>query len=323
MSPRTTAPSIIPITLPTPFAVGPVNCYLLRADPITLIDCGVGYGESRAALVRALAEHGLQPQDVRRLLLTHGHIDHLGQAAWFQSLGAEVWVHPLDLGKALHEEWYAEGQRGILAAGGVPLPVVQNVETVLLQGRRLSPALLPGYRLLAAGDRIPFDGFDLQVLHVPGHCIGHVAYWWEETGALFSGDLLLEGISPNPLAEPLAAGGRALTLEQFLGSLALVSGLKAAAAYPGHGPVVTAPDALITLYRSLHAQRLDQMAAVLPPEGVTAYSLAQRFYPRVQDWNIYLSLSEVLAHLDLLAAQGRARVAGAEAGVQRYYRDRE
>lgn len=328
MPTRTGASAIIPITLPTPFPVGPVHCYLLMAEPITLIDCGVGSPAGRAALVQALAAHGLAPGDIRRVLLTHGHADHLGLAAWLQEQGAEVWLHPLDLGKALHQDWYLRGQQALMAAAGVPAAMVEQVAQLLGQARRLAPALAPDCRLLADGGAVPFAGFDLIPLHTPGHCIGHVAFWWEQEGILFSGDLLLAGISPNPLAEPLAGGGRALPLAQFLASLERVAALcqerpEGAAppvrrAYPGHGPVVAEPGALVAQYRDLHARRLEQVAGALPPGGTTAFALARQFYPHVQAWDIYLALSEVLAHLDLLVARGRARVTAGEGGVERY-----
>ena len=66
------------ISLPTPFLVGRVNCYLIEDEPLTLIDTGPNSGKSLDALEQALAEYGRRIEDLELIVLTHQHIDHLG-----------------------------------------------------------------------------------------------------------------------------------------------------------------------------------------------------------------------------------------------------
>ena len=88
------------LELPTPFPVGPVNAYLLRGDPLTLVDTGPKTVEAQTALERGVAAAGARLKDIRRILLTHGHTDHAGNAAWVaQRSGAPVHVHEGDRAK--------------------------------------------------------------------------------------------------------------------------------------------------------------------------------------------------------------------------------
>ena len=66
------------LPIPTPFAVGRVNCYLIEDDPLTLVDTGPNSGKALDELERALAEHGRRIEDLERIVITHQHIDHLG-----------------------------------------------------------------------------------------------------------------------------------------------------------------------------------------------------------------------------------------------------
>src|SRR5207245_4410160 len=70
------------LELPTPFPVGPVNAYLLAGDPLTLVDTGPKTVEAQTALERGVAAAGARLGNIRRILLTHGHTDHPGNAAW-------------------------------------------------------------------------------------------------------------------------------------------------------------------------------------------------------------------------------------------------
>jgi len=68
------------LPLPTPFPVGPVNAYLAEGEPLTLIDTGPKDDATRAALAAALKVHGHRLEDIRRIILTHHHVDHVGLA---------------------------------------------------------------------------------------------------------------------------------------------------------------------------------------------------------------------------------------------------
>ena len=72
--------NIVQLSIPTPFYVGDVNVYLIKEDPITLIDIGPKTREAAASLRAQLSANGLQFSDIRRIVLTHAHEDHCGLA---------------------------------------------------------------------------------------------------------------------------------------------------------------------------------------------------------------------------------------------------
>src|SRR5438067_11673241 len=86
---------IVPISLPTPFYIGAVNVYLVKEDPITIIDTGPKTGEAVDALRAALRHNGLTTGDIRRIVLTHAPEDHCGlpRSPRGEAKDAEVVVH--------------------------------------------------------------------------------------------------------------------------------------------------------------------------------------------------------------------------------------
>src|SRR5918912_4197175 len=79
------------LSIPTPFAVGRVNLYLIDDDPLTLVDSGPNSGSSLDELERQLGALGRRIEDLRLILITHQHIDHIGLVEILRSRsGAEV-----------------------------------------------------------------------------------------------------------------------------------------------------------------------------------------------------------------------------------------
>src|SRR6476619_4130297 len=112
---------IIPLAIPTPFYVGAVNVYLIKEDPLTLIDVGPKTPEATTALREKLAANGVKFSDVRRIVLTHAHEDHCGLAKQRrdEAKDAEVFVHEWEtghlFGRLAHDE-----HKQLLIRSGVP-----------------------------------------------------------------------------------------------------------------------------------------------------------------------------------------------------------
>ena len=70
----------IRLELPTGLDVGPVNVYLFRQPEPVLVDAGIRSADSWEALQFGLAEHNLTVMDISRVIITHPHVDHFGQA---------------------------------------------------------------------------------------------------------------------------------------------------------------------------------------------------------------------------------------------------
>src|SRR2546423_4445713 len=111
---------IIPISLPTPFYVGPVNVYLIAEEPLTLIDTGPKTKEALEALKEGLRRARFRVQDIRRIVLTHAHEDHCGLAKSLrdEAKDAEVFVHGWETGHRAGRLEYEEHRRLLARAGG-------------------------------------------------------------------------------------------------------------------------------------------------------------------------------------------------------------
>src|SRR5438876_511774 len=181
----------IHLKYPTPFPVGPVNAYLLRGDPLTLVDTGPKTVEAQTALERGVAAAGARLKDIRRILLTHGHTDHAGNAAWVaQRSGAPVHVHEGDRAKVSGRRWVLEHVKTFLTQAGLADSVVESFfEQIQALRQYLDP--LAKVSSLTDGEYLPLDTERLRTLYTPGHSNGHVSFYHED-GVLIAADLLLE-----------------------------------------------------------------------------------------------------------------------------------
>src|ERR1700742_3009961 len=121
---------IIPLSIPTPFYVGPVNVYLIREDPLTLIDVGPKTDEAARALREKLGSHGVKFSDVRRIVLTHAHEDHCGLAKRVrdEAQDAEVLIHDWETGH-LFGRLAQEEHRQLMLRSGVPEKVFAELRS--------------------------------------------------------------------------------------------------------------------------------------------------------------------------------------------------
>lgn len=294
------------LTLPTPFPVGPVNAYLLPAEPLTLIDTGPDTQEARDSLASALAGMGLRPQDIARVVITHGHSDHAGLAAWFRENKAEVFIHPLEAEKLSGLDFWP-ARREYLRQLGVPDELLEAAHSLARRTASFRGGCLTDFRPLQEGDTLEFNGFSLAVLAVPGHTGGHLAFYQEENGVLLCGDTLLNKISPNPLAEvhPDRPGKRSGSLSQFLSTMDRLKELEPELVLPGHGEALREAGQRIAGITDHHRQRLQQIRGMVQARGpCSPFELASQLYGRLSGWDVLLAVSEVSAHLDWLAARG-------------------
>lgn len=307
------------IVMPTPFAVGPVNCYLLQTEPLTLIDAGINTPEAKNALLLGLDEVGANPEAIQQILITHAHPDHYGLVGFLQERsGATVYFPCREIARVRDKQMLFEVGRLLLEAG-MPLELLFKMD----QQRKAGPK--PGIDHdevvpIDEGHVFEFADFTLTTLHMPGHTGGHVVFHEADTQTLFAGDQLLPEVSPNPLLEPSLdePGERRRSLKEYLASLERMEGLGVALAYPGHGAPVTDPHALIRSTIEHHLKRKVEVAGYLTDEPKTVYAIAGEVYPDVTGYDIFLAVSEVVAHLDLVVEDGQGAVETGADGVVLY-----
>jgi len=309
------------LPIPTPFQVGRVNTYLIEDDPLTLVDSGPNSGTTLDALERALAAHGRRVEDLELIVITHQHIDHLGLVPILaRRSGAQVAA--LDLLAPRVEHW-KEGMDAddafaerVMAEHGIP----QDVRFALLavsQSYRSWGAAAKVTRPLAAGSELVLRDRTLRVLHRPGHSPSDTIFHDERRGIVFGADHLIKHVSSNPLiSRPLRDGtaGDAGTLPERPHALEIyLESLRATRAMEnvdlvlaGHGEPVTDHVALIDERFRLHRRRAAKIHRLIAGGPMTAYEIAQALWGNVAVTQAYLTLSEVLGHVDLLVTDGLA-----------------
>ena len=305
--------------MPTPYAVGPVNCYLINADPVTLVDAGINTPQAQNALLLGLEEAGVFPEAIQQILITHAHPDHYGLVGFLQERsGATVYFPRREIARVRDKQMLFEVGRLLLEAG-MPLELLFKMD----QQRKAGPK--PGIDHdevvpIDEGHTFEFADFSLTTLHMPGHTGGHVVFHEPESHTLFAGDQLLPGVSPNPLLEPSLdePGERRRSLKEYLASLERMETLGLQLAYPGHGDPVTDPNELIRSTIEHHLKRKVQVAGYLSDEPKTVYAIAGEVYPDVRGYDVFLAVSEVVAHLDLVVEDGDAALETGPDGVALY-----
>jgi glyoxylase-like metal-dependent hydrolase (beta-lactamase superfamily II) len=305
------------LRIPTPFAVGRVNCYLIEDDPLTLVDVGPNSGKALDELESALRAQGRRVEDLERIVITHQHTDHLGLVGILaRRSGAEVCA--LDVLAPVVEEFGAHAERddelaeALMLRHGIPRDVVTALRA-LSRAFRGWGGSAPVDRRLPDGGELEFAGRTLRVLHRPGHSPSDTLFWDERRGVVLGGDHLLSHISSNPLiSRPLGGrsgepgDGRPRALPTYLRSLRETRAMAVDVVLGGHGEPVTDHVALIDERFGLHERRAEKLAGLIAERPRSAYELAQALWGNVAVTQAYLTLSEVLGHVDLLLERGEA-----------------
>jgi glyoxylase-like metal-dependent hydrolase (beta-lactamase superfamily II) len=260
-----------------------------------------------------LAAAGYFPESIEQVIVTHAHPDHYGLITWLQEAsGARVYFPQREIARVRDKQMLFEVGR-LLMEAGMPLDLLFKMD----QERRKDPGarlhheeVVPideGYLFSFSGDE---GDFTLEALHMPGHTGGHMVFFEPDSRSLFAGDQLLPDISPNPLLEPSLdePGERRRSLREYLDSLERMAKLDLEIAYPGHGDVITAPGKLIDSTIEHHFKRKVRVAGSLTEDGKSPYELAQEMYPKAEGYDVFLAVSEIVAHLDLVVDDGDARI---------------
>jgi glyoxylase-like metal-dependent hydrolase (beta-lactamase superfamily II) len=301
------------LSIPTPFAVGRVNVYLIEDEPLTLVDAGPNSGTSFDELRRGVERLGHELADIELVILTHQHIDHLGLVSLVAAQsGADVAA--IDAAVPFVENFSAEAQadddfaRETMLRHGIPDDVVSALSSVS-QAFRAWGARADVTRVLRDGEQMRFRDRTLHVHHRPGHSPTDTVFHDRERRILISADHLLGHISSNPLiTRPRDdTSERPQALVTYLESLEATRAMDVELVLPGHGDPVTDHRTLIDERFALHRRRADKIHRLLVERARSAYEVAQALWGNIAVTQAYLTLSEVLGHVDLLLNDGRVR----------------
>jgi glyoxylase-like metal-dependent hydrolase (beta-lactamase superfamily II) len=301
------------LRIPTPFAVGRVNCYLLKDDPLTLVDTGPNSGKALDELQGQLREHGRTIDDIEMVIVTHQHIDHLGLVEIIvEHSGAEVAAIGAAAARLANFDEDAEAEDRfaveLMLRNGIPEEVTAALQSVSRSFRGWGSHVTVT-RPLEDGETIAFRNRRLQALHRPGHSPSDTVFWDEERRILIAADHLLAHISSNPLiSRPLdGSTGRPQALVTYIESMKKTREMPAEIVLGGHGEPIVDHVALIDDRLAKHDKRKEKIYRLIAERPRSGYEVAQAIWGNVAVTQAFLTLSEVIGHADLLVNEGRVR----------------
>ena len=305
---------IIPLVIPTPFYIGAVNVYLIKEDPLTLIDVGPKTAEAAEALRKKLRENDVRLADIKRIVLTHAHEDHCGLAKQVrdEARGAEIFVHKWETGHLFGRLARAE-HKSLLLRAGVPETIFREMQSVYAEVSLLTDTLSENeFSELRDEMELEFASGILKVLHTPGHTPGSCSFFREANRTLIVGDTVLKRVTPNPIVspDPIDTSKRFKSLAEYLVSLARIRLLAPTLIYGGHGEPIYDFEEIFRRYVRSIDERQKNVVALISNDGTTAFDVAQKLFPQAtgRDVHRFLAISEAVAHLDYAESQGKIAV---------------
>ncbi len=320
------------LAIPTPFQVGRVNAYLIEDSPLTLIDSGPNSGKALDELEQALRAQGHAIEDIELLVITHQHIDHFGLAAILaRRSGAEVAA--LDRLAPYLGDYRAQAElddrfaQQIMLEHGIPADVVTALRAVSASFRAWGSSV-EITRPLGDGEQLKLRDRTLRVLHRPGHSPSDTVFVQdfspdthdgspresESNGPhaiMLAADHLIAHISSNPLltrplgAEPDFTGPRPRALLDYIASLRQTREMQLSLVLSGHGEPISDHAALIDERLRMHARRAEKIHRLIAQRPRSAHEIATELWGNVAVTQAFLTISEVLGHVDLLLADER------------------
>ena len=316
------APGVRWLSMPLPFQLDHINLWLLEDEGgCTIVDCGIGNAETRALWEKIL------PREVKRVILTHYHPDHAGNAGWLcNRFGVEMWTtqgeyltaHAVRSSSA---GYTSEAVLSVFKRNG--LDAQRSRAMAAMRGNNRYAELVPdfphSYRRIIEGDVVRIDGHDWQAIIGHGHAPEHLSLYCEALNVVIAGDMLLSTISTNVSVWSIDPEGDPLRL--FLESLQRYRDLpQDVLVLPSHGKPFRGAHARVAQLEQHHSERLKELLDALEQPKSANDLLPVLFRRPLDAHQTFFAMGEAIAHLHYLYYTGKARRAVGPDGVMRYAR---
>jgi len=323
---REIAPAVRWLRMPLPFALDHINLWLLGdGDRCTLVDCGYGDAPTRALWERHFAA-ALGGAPLARIVATHYHPDHLGNAGWLAArFGCAVAMTQAEFltAHAIFDQRATHAQTDTCALFARHGLSDEHVAGLAGRGnlyRRGVPEIPATFERMVAGDDVAAGGRGWRVIPGFGHSPEHAALHAQDAGVLISGDMLLPRITTNVAVWPADPDGDPLA--RFLASLDAFERLPPdTLVLPSHGLPFRGIPLRIAQLRAHHAARLEELAAhvAAAPSPQSAAAVLPVLFRRPLDvQQRFFAMGEAIAHLNHLWRQGRLRRLEGAGGTIRF-----
>jgi glyoxylase-like metal-dependent hydrolase (beta-lactamase superfamily II) len=282
------------------------NAYLLQVDDwVVLIDTGSGSESSNASLERGLTEAGSSLAELTHILLTHGHIDHFGGLPFLRErTRASVGVHELDLGTITTHEARLTILSRKLDAFLTQADISSERRAELISMYRFTKVLYHSVPVDFTYEARDMRIGPFELLHVPGHCPGHVALKLDDV--VFCGDLVLEHVTPHQSPEELTPF---MGVHHYLDSLSVFERWAdgTSLVFNGHDDPITDLPAQLAAVRNHLFRRIDQTLDALG-EPRTLAQVTNQVYGPMNGYNALLVIEKIGAYVEYLVQRGLVEI---------------
>ncbi len=295
-----------------------INVYIIEGEEGNLlIDTGWNTPEAFDALKGGLRQIGFSFKDIKQIVVTHTHPDHYGAVGRLTQLsGAKLALHeaeiPLINSRYVNFDNLLKEMEEYLRKNGVPTRELPTLQKASLWVKELVVPVQPEI-ILKNGDKLTTGSFELEVLHTPGHSIGHICLYEAQRKLLFSGDHILSEITPHIGLHPQSGDN---PLGDFIKSLKEIEELEVNFVFPGHGAAFSGLKQKIWDILYHHEQRERAVTKVIQDELKTAYQIANELpwkpeegginFKDLTPWDKRLAILETLAHLQFMISEDKA-----------------
>lgn len=311
--------NIIPIPIPfneVPYLLT-ANIYALGKEEITLIDAGPDIPGVLQFIMESFKREGLKLNNINRIILTHGHMDHFGLASEIiKQLDhpVEIYIHPEGIWKIssefLKNEIWADELDQLKEMAGIPDDVLGAMKRGIRKYYSIAkPIDVP----IAMEDGHIFngEGYSLRTVFTPGHDPGLCCLYEPEQRILFSSDHIIKNLTPKPILAMNRDRMRDKNykgLVAYLKSLDRVSEMDIRYLFPGHGEYIDDMQPVIAMYRRLYTERMEQVFNAVRKNEVPVYNLVRDVFPGVEKADVFIALSEIFSHLEVLELEGKIKI---------------